>query len=623
MCGLLGIASCHRAVARDWVIAGRDAMKHRGPDDAGEWWAYDGRVGLAHRRLAIIDLSPAGHQPMLDATGRYVIVFNGEIYNFTELRSALRALGLPFVTGSDTEVILNAYRAWGDGCLAQLQGMFAFALYDRESGRLLLARDRAGEKPLFYRHKGGELRFASELKALLVDPDIARVIDRASLDSYLYMGYVPGDRCILQGFHKLPPAHAMSFDLQTGERRVWCYWELPVFDESAQRVSEVDLLDELESLLGVAVRRQMMADVPVGVLLSGGLDSSLITALAVRGSSKVKTFTVRFPGHGKHDETEHARLVARHFGTEHLELEASSDAAELLPQLARQFDEPVMDSSMIPTYLVSQLVRQHCTVALGGDGGDELFGGYGYYSRMLKLQRNVALVPNSLRKLGAFAAAHMLPLGFGGNNIRSWFLAMSKDLTRELPLIASYFDASTRAHIVAGQSNWHLVAESIHDAAVPVASDLIQRATRMDFKHYLAEDILVKVDRSSMMHSLEIRAPLLDVMVMEFAARKVPTNLKVNANEKKVLLKALANRLLPSGFDLHRKQGFSIPLKEWLRQGQFRDMFESTLHSNDGFFDGETINALMRGQNEGRSNEERLFGLVMFELWRKEYGVTL
>jgi asparagine synthase (glutamine-hydrolysing) len=360
----------------------------------------------------------------------------------------------------------------------------------------------------------------------------------------------------------------MSFDLDSGERRVWRYWDLPLYDENATNASEGELLDELEVLLEKAVRRQMVADVPVGVLLSGGVDSSVITAMAARTNPKVKTFTIRFPGHVKYDETEHARLVARHFGTEHIELEACSTTADLLPELARQFDEPVVDSSMVPTYLLSKLVRQQCTVALGGDGGDELFGGYGYYSRLLRLQRDVEFAPLFLRKLGASAAARFLPLGFGGNNIRSWMLAMGKDMHTELPLIASYFDASVRSGLVRGQGAWSQVAESVHDAAVPCMPDLLQRATRMDFKHYLAEDILVKVDRTSMMHSLEVRAPMLDVDVVEFAARQVPTRLKSSPSEKKVLLKHLANRLLPPEFDRHRKQGFSIPLKEWLREGR-------------------------------------------------------
>jgi len=322
VCAIAGIASKSPIVHRDWLAAGRDAMTHRGPDDAGQWWSEDGRVGLAHRRLSIIDLSSAGHQPMNDASGVLTIVFNGEIYNFTELREELAAKGHAFRSHSDTEVILAAYREWSMDCLSRLNGMFAFALYDEQRQIIFLARDRAGEKPLFYLHANGTLRFASELKGLMADATLPRRVDPDALDCYLAMGYVPGERCILQGFNKLPPANALSFDLRTGSSRTWRYWQLPDLDPAAgqKQVDETALLDELESLLEDAVRRQLVADVPVGVLLSGGVDSSLVAAMAVRASTKVKTFTIRFPGHDMFDETEHARLIAQHFDTDHVEL---------------------------------------------------------------------------------------------------------------------------------------------------------------------------------------------------------------------------------------------------------------------------------------------------------------
>lgn len=369
MCAILGIASQKSVIDRGWLTAGGDAMRHRGPDDAGEWWAPDGRIGLGHRRLAIIDLSPAGHQPMKDATGELCIVFNGEIYNFAELRAELKVKGVLFRSHSDTEVILAAYREWGANCLSRLNGMFAFALYDSGREQLFLARDRAGEKPLFYAQEAGEIRFASELKGLMSDPAFRRRIDPQALDCYLAEGYVPGDRCILQGVKKLPPAHALMFDVNSGRSRLWRYWQLPVWNSSAVSgtASEGDLLHELEGLLADAVRMQLVADVPVGVLLSGGVDSSLITAMAVRATPNVKTFTIRFPGYGKYDETEHARLIARHFNTDHMELEAERTTVAMLPTLARQFDEHVVDSSMIPTYLVSRLIRQHCTVAFASE----------------------------------------------------------------------------------------------------------------------------------------------------------------------------------------------------------------------------------------------------------------
>jgi asparagine synthase (glutamine-hydrolysing) len=623
MCGIVGIASRTCVVERSWLAAGSDAMRHRGPDGHGEWWSEDGCVGLGHRRLAVIDLSPAGAQPMSDGSGALHITFNGEIYNFIDLRRQLAGLGHVFRTASDTEVVLAAYREWGGACLERLNGMFAFALYDATRRQLFMARDRAGEKPLYYALTSESLRFASELKGLMADPRLPREIDSEALDCYLTMGFVPGERCILQGVRKLPPAHALIFDLVTARSRVWRYWVLPEPppDAAAAADDEVQLLEELETLLADSVRRQLIADVPVGILLSGGVDSSLVAALAVRATSKVRTFTMRFPGHGSFDETEHARLIARHFGTEHLELETQDSAVDLLPMLARQFDEPMVDSSMIPTYLISRLTRQHCTVALGGDGGDELFGGYVHYNRLLKMQRTLGRLPQLVRGPLARAGGALLPLGFRGRN---WLQSLGIDLKDGLPLIAQYFDTRARRQLMSRPGEWPLVGEVIRARNVPRTPDLLQRATRSDFENYLAEDILVKVDRASMLNSLEVRAPLLDYRVIEFAFGKVPSHLKATTEDRKILLKKLSARILPPQFDRHRKQGFSIPLASWLRQGSWWRFFRDVLLDSDGgFFDRRALGHVLEGQARGRSNAERLFALVMLELWRREYHPRL
>lgn len=621
MCGIVGIASQIPIENRDWLIRGRDAIAHRGPDDAGLWWASDASVGFGHRRLSIIDLSPAGYQPMSDASGELCIVFNGEIYNFTELRAILVAKGHTFRSQTDTEVVLNAYREWGAQCVVHLNGMFAFALYDARMRQVFLARDRAGEKPLFYYHANGALRFASELKALLADATLPRHIDRESLDCYLGVGFVPADRCIFSGFNKLSPAHAAYFNLNTGQLKIWRYWQPPAlegaFDEKA--VDEVAMIEGLEVLLADAVRRQLVADVPVGILLSGGVDSSLVTAMAVRASTKVKTFTIRFPGHGKLDETEHARLIARHFETEHIELEAQPISVGLLRTMARQFDEPTIDSSLIPTFMVSELVRQHCSVALGGDGGDELFGGYSHYSRLLRAQNYFGWIPRPIRSVITSMAEHMLPVGLKGRN---WMQGLDVDMERGVPLVAWYFDAMTRRRLMRRHAKWPLAAEDVMAARVPLDSDLLQRATRLDFLNYLPDDILVKVDRASMLNSLEVRAPFLDYRVVEFAFGKIPPSLKATARDKKILLKRLAARVLPPQFDRTRKQGFSIPLGTWLKAGPFRKLFYEVLQDARCPFDRKTISGLLKGQDRGRNNGERLFGLVLFELWRQEYDVS-
>jgi asparagine synthase (glutamine-hydrolysing) len=623
MCGIVGIA-CRTAVAdRSWLRTGRDAMRHRGPDDEGEWWSGNGRIGLGHRRLAIIDLTPAAHQPMQDASGELCIVFNGEIYNYVDLRDDLVKRGHVFRSDSDTEVLLAAYREWGADCLAHLNGMFSFALYDARGSCMLIARDRAGEKPLFYSLANGELRFASELKALMADSNVARRIDPEALDCYLAMGYVPGDRCILKGFKKLPAAHALMFNVETANCRIWRYWRLPELADCANglETQEPKLLDELDALLEDAVRRQLVADVPVGVLLSGGLDSSLIAAMAARGGKSVKTFTIRFPGFAQYDESEHARLIARHFGTVHVELDAATATVDLLPVLARQFDEPMADSSIFPTFLVSRLARQYCTVALGGEGGDELFGGYVHYDRQLRMQRRLKRLPAVLRKCAAKAAEAALPVGFKGRN---WLQQTGYDVASGLPSSGSYFDRSLRRQLMARRDEWPLAAEAIRTQSIPAEVDLLQRSTRYDFESYLAEDILVKVDRASMLSSLEVRAPMLDYRVIEFAYGRIPSNQKATVSDRKIVLKKLAARVLPPQFNRHRKQGFSIPLASWLRTPAWGRFFrEVLLESRSDLFCKRTAAGLLQGQAKGRSNSERLFALVMLELWQREYAASL
>jgi asparagine synthase (glutamine-hydrolysing) len=616
MCGIAGQLSTAPGADSAWVDAGIAALHHRGPDDGRVWRSADGRVAFGHRRLAIMDLSPAGAQPMV--RGSLCLAFNGEIYNFVELRRELEARGAAFTSHSDTEVVLAAYQAWGVTGLERLDGMFALALHDATQQVVHLMRDRAGEKPLFYRQQGGTLRFASELKGLLADPALPRRLDAEALDCYLGMGFVPGGRCILQGYAKLPPAHRLRFDLASGQAELQRYWQAPALASDA-KADLGTLAKELEMLLADAVRKQLVADVPVGVMLSGGVDSSLVTALASRARQGLRTFTVSFPGAGRLDESAHARLIARHFGTEHTEIVAETASVDLLPPLARQYDEPVIDSSMVPTFLVSQQIRRHCTVALGGDGGDELFGGYSHYDRLLKLQRRAALLPLLLRRGVRAATTRAVPPGVKGRN---WLQALGADFNREVPLVASYFDIRQRQRLLNAEMVTRDIAGFEVTRATPTEGDLLQRATRLDFATYLPEDILVKVDRASMLHSLEVRAPMLDRRVLEFAFGRVPSAIKAVPGGRKLLLKELARRLLPPEFDRQRKQGFSIPIASWLDGGAWRNFFRTTLlDAPDGIFDRRQVEALFAGQARGRDNGERLFGLVMFELWRREYRI--
>ncbi|HKS22513.1 MAG TPA: asparagine synthase (glutamine-hydrolyzing) [Thermoanaerobaculia bacterium] len=619
MCGICGVAAAPGQRVDVGVLEAMTAtIRHRGPDDQGLWQSPDGRVGFGHRRLAIIDLSPGGHQPMHDPSGRLTIVFNGEIYNFLDLRGELESLGHAFHTQSDTEVILAAYRQWGLAFAEHLNGMFALALHDADNDRLVFARDRAGEKPLFYAHVNGTLLFASELKALMANPSFRAEVDPRALNEYLTYGYVPGALSILRGVRKLPQGSLMTYDLRNDRVDVRRYWRLPPPPNGQPAIDDEALLDELETLLADSVRMRLIADVPVGIMLSGGVDSSLVTAMAARVSSRpVKTFTITFPGHGTYDEAPHARLVAKHFGTDHTELPAEAASVDLLPALARQYDEPMADSSMVPTYLVSRLIRQHATVALGGDGGDELFGGYlhyGWFERQDKIRR---LVPRLLRR-GVSAAAKRLPHGVRG---RGYLIGSAGDLNWSIGHANLFFDVDTRRKLLAPLG---IDATSAPEQAKATLGDYggsaVQRATAVDFQTYLVDDILVKVDRASMLTSLEVRAPLLDPRIIELAYGRTPDRLRYAHGARKILLRRLAERVLPKELDIARKHGFSIPIDRWLRGDWGRTFAEILAESH---FDRGVIAALLRGQERGLVNAPRIFSLVMFELWMREYRVSI
>ena len=618
MCGIVGVAG-EKITRDDNFRVQCDALKHRGPDSSGIWRSSDGTVALGHRRLAIIDLSEAGNQPMPAEGGDVQVVLNGEIYNYRELRSKLEAIGRRFVSASDTEVLLQAYAQWDTACLEHLNGMFAFAIYDSRKRRLFLARDRAGEKPLFYHHRNGKLAFASELKALLTQPSFPRVLNPEGLDHFLAYGYVPGDLCLIQGVHKLPPAHFLTYFVDSDKISVSRYWTLPEFAEGI-RWSVEQLVDELEVLLAESVKLQLAADVPVGILLSGGIDSSLITALAARVSkSPVRTFTVALPGEGRYDEGPDAKLVAAHFGTRHTELVAEPATVDLLPELARQYDEPVGDSSMVPTYMVSKLIRQSCTVALGGDAGDELFGGYLHYSRVQNHLRWRAMLPSVLKRSIA-GVAGLLPTGLRGRTYLRSLGMPDRDAWVGATL---HFDSATRRRLAPlTRMVQGTPPESYRLRAGLGGRTPLQAMTRADFQTYLPEDILAKVDRASMLASLELRAPFLDYRIVEFAFGRVPDELRATGKKRKVLLRLLAERLLPSRLGLDRKQGFSLPLDSWFK-GSWGNYLSDVLRSAPReLFAATEIESLLR-QNHRFPLSQRLFNLSILELWRAEYNIQV
>jgi len=622
MCGIVGLVGSRQPDARELLVRMREQLVHRGPDDAGAWWSADGLVGLGHRRLAILDLSPAGHQPMQDHSGRLVIVFNGEIYNHPELRTELEQAGHRFHSRTDTEVILESYRRWGMECLSHFNGMFAFALFDAERRKLFLARDRAGEKPLFYWRQGSTLAFASELKALLADRMLPRRLDMAAVDAYFAYGYVRGAQCILQGFNKLPPGHSASLDLDTQTWRVQRYWALPE-PVAVEKADPEELTARLETLLRDAVGRQLVADVPVGILLSGGLDSSLVTALAASQSSQpVRTFTVSFPGHAQVDESARARVVASHCGAQHTELPAQPASWELLPRLAAQYDEPLGDSSLLPTFLVSELIRRHATVALGGDGGDELFAGYPQYAWLQRQDVLRHCIP-SLFRPAIGAVASRLPVGFRGRN---FLLGLGGSVQHGISCVNLFFERRRREQLLRPLGSGPGVAagaEQEREALAAVPEALPERAMRADFQAYLPDDILVKVDRASMLTSLEVRAPWLDYHIIEFAFSRVPNTLRATCKETKLLPRLLGQKLLPKETCTARKRGFSLPLGDWLA-GPWKGFVEGVLAGADPrIFSPAAVRGVINGQRRGMRNAERVFALLMFELWRKQYDVGL
>ena len=620
MCGIVGYAGRPGAVTANLLAAMRDAIAHRGPDDSGIWASPDGSVVLGHRRLAILDLSPAGAQPMENSSRRSVIVFNGEIYNHEGLRRELAAGGVHFTGRSDTEVLLAAYDAWGERCVARLRGMFAFAIYDQTRRVLFLARDRAGEKPLYWAEHRGGLVFASELKALMADPEFPRRLSPEGLAYYLSFGYVPGDKCILEGVHKLPPAHCLSWSLTGGAPKINRYWDIP----SARRddASSIDeLTDDLQRLLTAAVSEQLVADVPLAVLLSGGVDSSLVAAIAAQVSHhKVRTFTVTLPNHPRLDESRFARSVAQYLGTDHVELPLDHSSADLVQKLAIQFDEPIADSSMIPTYLLAKTVSQHCKVVVGGDGGDELFGGYRSYQSALQREKLRARLPRAARSLVAATARRILPNGAKGRNA---LMALNGTTADGIAQSAVWTDPADYPRI----SPWLFRGSQKYSPTlwrrnlVEEARGLPGAAMAADFRSYLPEDILVKVDRAAMLCSLEVRAPFLDQRVIEFAYERIPNRLQATLQQRKILLKRLAKRLLPPDLDIDRKQGFTIPISKWLTPAILQDWRDDCREQIQSVLSDAAVRRLIR-RRENMAGEHSLYAAIMLTTWMRHYHVA-
>jgi asparagine synthase (glutamine-hydrolysing) len=621
MCGIAGFISKDKEAS----IKGREILlgemcrviTHRGPDEEGTLVA--GRAALGMRRLSIIDLK-SGQQPIYNEDGNLAIVFNGEIYNFQELKKDLESRGHRFKTNSDTETIVHAYEEFGEYCVDTLRGMFGFAIWDKREEKLFLARDCAGKKPLFYTiTEQGDFVFGSELKVLLKHGAVEKKINLAALDAYLAFGYVPEDFCIFENVQKLPPGHFLIF--QNGAVKIEKYWDFPLADEKDRR-SEADICAELREILFEAVKIRLISEVPLGAFLSGGVDSSAVVGAMAR-FSKVKTFSIGF-NEDSYNELKYARVTAKHFDTEHHEFVVTPEIVNEVDRLVWHFDEPFADSSALPTFVVSKMAREFVTVVLSGDGGDELFGGYTRYAN--HLQRNAfERLPKAVRQTVFGKTSELLPRGARGRNfLRNVSLGASERYVDSVShftalnrqsLYAPDFRRRLNGSFAAGERSFLALTENF-------AENSLDSLLYLDSKTYLPADILTKVDRMSMAVSLEARAPLLDYKLIEFAAR-LPAELKIKNLETKYIFKKAVREFVPHEILDRPKQGFGVPINVWINQ-QLRGRIHETLLEKRtlerGFFAAKYLETLLDEHERGRRDHAwKLWALFMLELWLRQY----
>ncbi len=640
MCGITGFIDGTRqkddGALRRTVGLMSDSLAHRGPDGSGVWTDAGAGIALGHRRLAIVDLSPAGAQPMVSSDGRFIITYNGEVYNFPDLRRDLEAAGHVFTGHSDTEVLLEGCSRWGvDATVAKLVGMFAFALWDRRDRRLVLARDRLGIKPLYWGRIGPLFLFGSELKALRAQGEWRPEIDRAAIAAYLRYNYIPAPHSIYKRIQKLEPGCLLEWH-DNEDLSIRRYWQLAdhVPDVPPADINnEVETLDALSDLLHDAVSRRMIADVPLGAFLSGGIDSSTVVALMQAASNRpVRSFSIGFAD-AAYDESGYARDIAHHLGTDHTELTVDpAQTREVVPGLPDMYDEPFADASQIPTYLVSKLTRAHVTVALSGDGGDEVFAGYNRHVWANRIWRPAARVPGAVR--GAAAAAlkampapawdaigRLLPANRRPRQLGDKIHKTAAALTADSP---EGFYRSLVSHWDAGQNLMPGVSEAEATAGwtSPGCADLTDTSRYLDTVTYLPDDILAKVDRASMATSLEARVPLLDHRVVEFAWQ-LPRNMLIRHGESKWALRQILARHVPRALTDRPKMGFAIPIDAWLR-GPLKDWAEDLLApaklEADGLLNAKPIRRAWAAHVSGRRNlQYPLWGILMLQAWRQRW----
>jgi asparagine synthase (glutamine-hydrolysing) len=639
MCGIAGFIDFNKKSTDATLVKMTDALSHRGPDDKGYrvWELENAQLGLGHRRLSIIDLSPLGHQPMYSKNGRWCIIYNGEVYNYNEIREELLEKGYKFASHSDTEVIMNAFDCWGKAAVHRFIGMFAFVLYDMTENKVQIYRDRVGVKPLYYYWKDGLFMFASELKAFHQHPDFKKELDLDALSLYLTYQYVPAPYTIFKDTHKLVQGHFMTIPLDTpmnaGSISIEKYWD--VYDHYAKpplSISEEDAMTEMEKLVKSACEYRMVADVPVGIFLSGGYDSGMTTAMLQKDrTEKLKTFTIGYENK-YFTETEEAKAVANHLGTDHTEYIIKTDEAiEILRDLPQYYDEPLADASFIPTTLVSRLAREQVTVALSADGGDELFAGYPRYDYIDKQQRFFKYVPTFLSK----GAANMLswvnpqyvPILNKAYNIKSRHdkmvnLLSDNSVNNSYKLFMSYYLEKDIDKLMTKPVK-HL--PTILDKMPPNGhnNDPIQAMLALDYKSYMVDQIVAKVDRATMSVSLEGREPFLDHRLAEFSAQ-LPSHFKYRDGEKKYLLKKIVHQYIPKEIMVKRKMGFGAPMHTWFAQKVGQDMVRHYLDreriEKQGIFNYKEIEMLLKPYFDGKNGDiNRIWLLLVFQMWYEKW----
>ncbi len=625
MCGIAGVYwfDPDHPVDVDLLVRQTDALVHRGPDDGGVWTAPG--VGLGHRRLSIIDLG-SGQQPMPEPTGRYTVTFNGEIYDFAERRVELEGLGHRFRTDSDTEVLLHAYIEWGEACVERLNGMFAFAIYDRDEHRLFLSRDRLGKKPLYVYRDRDRVVFASELKAIVVDGSVPKTIEPTAVADYFAVSYVPAPKTIYRGISKLPAGHSMV--VADGAVRTKRYWDVRFgeWDDSGNLDHHAD---RLRGLIEDAVQLRLRSDVPLGAFLSGGVDSSAMVAVMSKLlPHPAKTCSIGFDV-ARFDERKYARQVAERFSTDHREQVLHAEAADVVQQLSWYYDEPFGDSSALPTFYLCGMTREHVTVAISGDGGDELFGGYSHYASSMWVDSMRQRVPRMLRSLALEPLRRMFGLSryhprAWTYNVVGWRLANERDRSaydslipqpwrwREL-LDRGFVDALDGYDPFDSVGRWYGASGT---------DDYLSRMQYADIKSYLVDDILVKVDRASMAHGLEVRCPLLDYRIVEYAATLPPALRLDRTNAKRVLKRAVADLIPPSFFD-RPKAGFAIPLAEWFRSALKpigAALFVDRPGGGSGLLGRRSVRRMWKEHGHAWADHGTPFwNAMMFELWHRRF----